>query len=73
MVSVLLERKSSSLRKPDPCSSSASSDEREWPSRTRHLRCGSGRRERIQNATGVRVRDYPITLDKLITKLPAFG
>ncbi|MDH7795824.1 MULTISPECIES: aldehyde oxidoreductase molybdenum-binding subunit PaoC [unclassified Beijerinckia] len=25
----------------------------------------------IYNATGVRVRDYPVTLDKLITKLPA--
>lgn len=25
----------------------------------------------IYNATGVRVRDYPITLDKLLTKLPA--
>jgi xanthine dehydrogenase YagR molybdenum-binding subunit len=24
----------------------------------------------IYNATGVRVRDYPITLDKLIAKLP---
>jgi xanthine dehydrogenase YagR molybdenum-binding subunit len=27
----------------------------------------------VYNATGVRVRDYPITLDKLITKLPAVG
>jgi xanthine dehydrogenase YagR molybdenum-binding subunit len=27
----------------------------------------------IYNATGVRVRDYPITLDKLIEKLPAVG
>lgn len=27
----------------------------------------------IYNATGVRVRDYPITLDKLIAKLPAVG
>jgi xanthine dehydrogenase YagR molybdenum-binding subunit len=27
----------------------------------------------IYNATGVRVRDYPITLDKLIDKLPAVG
>jgi xanthine dehydrogenase YagR molybdenum-binding subunit len=25
----------------------------------------------IYNATGVRVRDYPITLDKLLEKLPA--
>jgi xanthine dehydrogenase YagR molybdenum-binding subunit len=25
----------------------------------------------IYNATGVRVRDYPITLDKLIAKMPA--
>lgn len=24
----------------------------------------------IYNATGVRVRDYPITLDKLIAKMP---
>ena len=24
----------------------------------------------VYNATGVRVRDYPITLDKLIGKLP---
>ncbi len=27
----------------------------------------------VHNATGVRVRDYPITLDKLIDKLPAIG
>jgi xanthine dehydrogenase YagR molybdenum-binding subunit len=27
----------------------------------------------VYNATGVRVRDYPITLDKLIAKLPAVG
>ena len=27
----------------------------------------------IYNATGVRARDYPITLDKLIDKLPAVG
>ncbi len=27
----------------------------------------------IYNATGVRVRDYPITIDKLIDKLPAFA
>jgi xanthine dehydrogenase YagR molybdenum-binding subunit len=27
----------------------------------------------IHNATGVRVRDYPITLDKLIEKLPSVG
>jgi xanthine dehydrogenase YagR molybdenum-binding subunit len=27
----------------------------------------------IYNATGVRVRNYPITLDKLIDKLPAVG
>lgn len=26
----------------------------------------------IYNATGVRVRDYPITLDKLLAKMPAF-
>jgi len=25
----------------------------------------------VYNATGIRVRDYPITLDKLIGKLPA--
>jgi xanthine dehydrogenase YagR molybdenum-binding subunit len=24
----------------------------------------------IYNATGVRVRDYPVTLDKLIAKMP---
>ena len=27
----------------------------------------------IYNATGVRVRDYPITLDKLLDRLPAVG
>jgi xanthine dehydrogenase YagR molybdenum-binding subunit len=27
----------------------------------------------IYNATGMRVRDYPITLDKIIGKLPAVG
>ena len=27
----------------------------------------------IYNATGVRVRDYPITLDKLIARMPAFA
>jgi xanthine dehydrogenase YagR molybdenum-binding subunit len=27
----------------------------------------------IYNATGVRVRDYPITLDKMLDKLPAFA
>ncbi len=27
----------------------------------------------VYNATGVRVRDYPITLDKLIDRLPAFA
>ena len=27
----------------------------------------------IYNATGVRVRDYPITLEKLIDELPAFA
>lgn len=27
----------------------------------------------IHNATGIRVRDYPITLDKLIDRLPAVG
>ena len=27
----------------------------------------------IYNATGVRVRDYPITLDKLIDRLPEVG
>jgi xanthine dehydrogenase YagR molybdenum-binding subunit len=27
----------------------------------------------IYNATGVRVRDYPITLDKLLPKLPAYA
>jgi xanthine dehydrogenase YagR molybdenum-binding subunit len=24
----------------------------------------------IHNATGIRVRDYPITLDKLISRMP---
>ena len=27
----------------------------------------------IYNATGVRVRDYPITLDKPLDKMPAAG
>jgi xanthine dehydrogenase YagR molybdenum-binding subunit len=27
----------------------------------------------VYNATGVRVRDYPVTLDKLIANLPAIG
>jgi xanthine dehydrogenase YagR molybdenum-binding subunit len=27
----------------------------------------------IYNATGVRVRDYPITLDKLLDRLPSVG
>jgi xanthine dehydrogenase YagR molybdenum-binding subunit len=27
----------------------------------------------IYNATGVRVRDYPITLDKLLARLPDVG
>ena len=27
----------------------------------------------IYNATGVRVRDYPITLDKLIDRMPDMG
>ncbi len=27
----------------------------------------------IYNATGVRVSDYPITLDKLLDQLPAVG
>jgi xanthine dehydrogenase YagR molybdenum-binding subunit len=27
----------------------------------------------IYNATGVRVRDYPVTLDKLIHKLPGIS
>ncbi|WP_200986234.1 hypothetical protein, partial [Pseudomonas cichorii] len=27
----------------------------------------------VYNATGIRVRDYPITLDKLIDHLPALG
>jgi xanthine dehydrogenase YagR molybdenum-binding subunit len=35
--------------------------------------CGAGAAvaNAIYNATGVRVRDYPITLDKLLPKLPA--
>jgi xanthine dehydrogenase YagR molybdenum-binding subunit len=34
--------------------------------------CGSGGAvaNAIYNATGIRVRDYPITLDKLLDKLP---
>ncbi len=34
--------------------------------------CGAGASvaNAIYNATGIRVRDYPITLDKLLTKLP---
>ena len=27
----------------------------------------------IYNATGVRVRDYPITLDKLLERMPEVG
>jgi xanthine dehydrogenase YagR molybdenum-binding subunit len=27
----------------------------------------------IYNATGIRIRNYPITLDKLIDRLPALG
>jgi xanthine dehydrogenase YagR molybdenum-binding subunit len=27
----------------------------------------------VYNATGVRVRDYPITLDKLLDRLPEVG
>jgi xanthine dehydrogenase YagR molybdenum-binding subunit len=27
----------------------------------------------IYNATGVRVRDYPVTLDKLLPKMPGFS
>jgi xanthine dehydrogenase YagR molybdenum-binding subunit len=27
----------------------------------------------VYNATGVRVRDYPVTLDKLLPKMPAFS
>jgi xanthine dehydrogenase YagR molybdenum-binding subunit len=27
----------------------------------------------IHNATGVRVRNYPITLDKLLDEMPAVG
>ena len=27
----------------------------------------------IYNATGVRVRDYPITLDKLLAQLPSYS
>ena len=35
--------------------------------------CGAGAAvaNAIYNATGVRVRDYPITLDKLIDRLPS--
>jgi xanthine dehydrogenase YagR molybdenum-binding subunit len=27
----------------------------------------------IYHATGVRVRDYPVTLDQLLAKIPHFG
>ena len=27
----------------------------------------------VYNATGVRVRDYPVTLDKLLAKMPGLG
>ena len=27
----------------------------------------------VYNATGVRVREYPVTLDKMLDKLPAFA
>ena len=37
--------------------------------------CGSGAAvaNAIHNATGVRVRDYPITLDKFLERLPEVG
>jgi xanthine dehydrogenase YagR molybdenum-binding subunit len=31
---------------------------------------GRGLANAVYNATGVRVRDYPITLDKLLERLP---
>jgi len=35
--------------------------------------CGAAVANAIYNATGVRVRDYPITLDKLLDRLPDVG
>jgi xanthine dehydrogenase YagR molybdenum-binding subunit len=37
--------------------------------------CGSGAAvaNAVYNATGVRIRDYPITLDKLLPGLPALA
>ena len=37
--------------------------------------CGAGAAvaNAIYNATGVRVRDYPITLDKLLREMPEIG
>lgn len=32
--------------------------------------CGVAVANAIYNATGVRVRDYPITLDKLLDRIP---
>jgi len=49
-------------------------DEGERHRRTRHLRSGRRpSRNAVYNATGVRVRDYPITLDKLLDRMPEIG
>lgn len=45
-------------------------DESERCRRARHLRRRGRGRNAIYNATGVRVRDYPITLDKLLAGMP---
>jgi xanthine dehydrogenase YagR molybdenum-binding subunit len=35
--------------------------------------CGAALANAVYNATGVRVRDYPVTLDKLLDRMPAVG
>ena len=45
-------------------------DEGQGRGRTRHLRDRGRVANAVYNATGVRVRDYPITLDKLLSGLP---
>lgn len=49
-----------------------SDGERRFLCAKRVTACGGGGAlaNAIYNATGVRVRDYPITLDKLIERLP---
>ena len=48
-------------------------DEGQGRRRARHLRRRAAVANAIYNATGVRVRDYPITLDKLLDRLPEVG